>query len=231
MKQSEKNGKVITSTVFPVEREESSTYSMVNWKDPSQPIEVGEIVYHIVADSGKGTVAITYRSEMEYLFEGLTTEKAEVVVDTHTLRPISFQCEFQNRSQALNLEGSYKKDKVEVQYVQDGVKDKWVEKIPYRVLDNYESLMALRALDFENLSMDAFSLVNGLTLSVAEVECTLAERETVTTRIGSFDCFRVCLQVYDPLPFTQYHLYTVSPPHHLIKVIKGPLVFELKEFR
>ena len=229
MKQDINNRKVITASVFPIHGEETTIYSILNWKDSFQPIQVGELKYHIFFDQLKKTLIINYKAEMEYLFEGLTTEVAEVLVDVSSLRPIKINCKFENKSQTIHLTGIYKKNKVVINYTEDGIKDKWVERIPYYVLDNYELPIALRALDYNKLELDTFSLVNPLTLSLAEVECSLSDKEIITTQIGNFDCFRVRLQVFDPLPFTQYHLYSVNPPHTLVKLIKGPLIFELKK--
>ena len=103
-----------------------------------------------------------------------------------------------------------------------------MEKVPFQVLDNYQSLIARRALDFNGFGKDCFSLVNPMTLSLTEVECTCIDKELVLTSVGDFECYRICLQVYDPVPFTQYNLYSVDKPCHLIKVVKGPLVFELR---
>lgn len=220
--------KVISAGFFPLKAGETSTYSIFHWKDADLPIGLGVFQYSISFETEvKETFKIYYKSEIEYILEGVTTEKVEVLVDKHTLRPLYLTCNLDNISKSIRTVADYKKNKIVLTYWEDGVKDKWVDKIPYRVLDNYQALVVLCALDFENLKKDSFSVVNALSCSVVDVECTLSNIELITTPIGIIECYRICLQVFDPFPFTQYNLFSVKPPHRLIKVIKGPLVYEL----
>ncbi|MBW2603510.1 MAG: hypothetical protein JRE28_04230 [Deltaproteobacteria bacterium] len=206
------------------------TYAIIQWRENSQSVQVGEFGYTVEADpQNNHCYRLLFDSEMEYGFEGLTTEKVSVWMDADTLRPVSLTCRFESMDHVIEMTGEYKNKKVVIRYKEDGISDKWVERIPFQVLDNYQLLFVLRALDFDGMGMNCFSLVNAPTLSIAEVECTCIDREPIVTSIGEFECYRICLQVYDPVPFTQYLLYSLDPPHHLIKVVKGPLVFEVRE--
>lgn len=230
MKASRRQKQVISTSQLLITARERMTYAIIQWRENSQNIQVGEFRYTVGVDPRHNhRYRLLFDSEMEYGFEGLTTEKVSVWMDADTLRPVSLTCRFDSMDHVIEMAGEYKNKKVVIRYDEDGISDKWVEKVPFRVLDNYQLLFALRMLDFEGMGMNCFSLVNALTLSIAEVECTCIDQEPIITSIGEFGCYRICLQVYDPVPFTQYLLYSVDPPHHLIKVVKGPLVFEVRE--
>jgi len=228
MKTNRSRKQVFTAVDFPVKSDEKINYAIIQWRDNSQNAQVGEFEYNFGVDLNTNCYRLQFESEMEYGFEGLTTEKVDILMDVGTLRPVTLNCKFESMDHVVELTGEYKRKKVVIRYVEEGIKDKWVEKVSFQVLDNYQLPFALRALDFNALELDCFSLVNALTLSIAEVECTRTDQERVATQIGEFECFRISLQVYEPVPFTQYLLYAIDPPHHLIKAVKGPLVFELR---
>jgi hypothetical protein len=229
MKFKKRNKKGVTESNFKLGPTEQATYAILQWRDDAKHTEVGEFFYQIESPTDRpDTYRMVYNSEMEYHFEGLTTENVEVTMDATSLNPLSFNCCFKSMGHDIELNGVYKSNKVIVHYTEDGTRGKWTEKLPFQVLDNYQSLVALRSLDFKAMKQIFFSLVNALTLSIVEVDCSCLGQEIVKTEIDTYECYRICLQVYDPMPFTQYLLFSVQPPHHLIKVIKGPLVFQVR---
>lgn len=228
LKKKEKNKKVIDAAYSRNEDEKKFNYSIFLWMD-SEPIDIGEFYYQEVLDSNEeDKICISYQSEVDFLLEGTTKETVNLTYDRNTFRPLLLDCSFENINKKVELCAKYEKKKIIMDVWDDGIKNKWVDRIPYTVIDNYQSLIAMRHLNFDKFEGSSFSLVNALTFSISEVECMLSGVETVTTGIGDFECYRLCLEVYDPMPFTQYNLYSVEPPHQMIKVIKGPLVFELK---
>lgn len=215
---------------IPWRGEELLTYSIKLWADAPNPIRMGEFKYQLMWSKDSELLKIVYRSELEYVFEGLTTETVEVLIYKDTLRPHTLNCELNNMSKHIKLDARYEKRRVDMIYWEDGLKDRWAGRIPYRALDNYQVPMTLRCLDFENMTKENFSIVNTLTCSIAETECMFSGTEKIYSPVGFFDCYRVCCQVYDPYPFTQYFLFSIEEPHHLIKVIRGAVVYELSYF-
>jgi hypothetical protein len=221
--------RVINAEKFPVSTNELSKYSISLLKG-TRKIDLGNFEYSLKIDRNqKNILDIKYKSTIEYLLEGTTTENVALTVDSAVHRPLKLNCEFWNIQQNVVLSAEYKKKKVVMNAIENGCKDRWVERIPFQVLDNYQMFISLRALNYNESRTEKFSLVNCLTCSVTEIDCIHNGIERVKTNLGVFDCHRICLQLYKPVAFTQYNLYTVEKPHHLIKVIKGPIVYELSE--
>jgi hypothetical protein len=219
--------RVINAEKFPVSTNELSKYSVSLWKG-TRKIDLGNFIYSLeIGRNQKSILRIKYESTIEYLLEGTTTENVALTVDSAVHRPLKLDCEFWNVQQNVALSAEYKKKKVIVNYIENGCKDRWIGRIPYQVLDNYQMFISLRALNYNEPRTEKFSLVNCLTCSVTEIDCSHNGIEKVKTDLGVFDCYRICLQLYKPVAFTQYNLYTVEKPHHLIKVIKGAIVCEL----
>jgi hypothetical protein len=206
-------------------------YSIRLWSDSETPIEMGSFGYLVEPQKKSNIVRVEYKSELEYIFEGTTKESATVEYDRTTLRPIHLICRLESMSKIIQADAIYKKNKIEMSYWEDGLKDVWKEKIPFNVLDNYQTFAVLRTLDYKNRGKKTFCLVNALTCSVVDVECAVTGKETISSPLGNKECYRLCLQIYDPLPYTQYCHIQIDPPHAVVKAIKGQTVYQLENMQ
>jgi hypothetical protein len=162
---------------------------------------------------GRATLSIELQNGQTLLsqsFEGDTTDKSSVVVDSKTLKPLSAKREIAAKDDDTTITVDYSGGGA---LIREGDKQTGLT-VPEHAYDNDTSLFLWRTINFETGHEVTYTTIITNQRSRQKVDLFVSRRETVTVPAGEFTAWRVEIRTSNA---SQVAWYADTPAHQLIR--------------
>ena len=211
----------------PWKENEKTLYIVKQRNEEKDMEEIGSLTFVLSeVHEIEGMKIFNIQSETK-MFRVNFSEKTNLITNAKTFRPIFYNSSILAPTGQVIIKGEYLQSEVKVSILTLGTLQKHKLRFSGEIYDNVEIFHILRSLRLNNFQKNKFTIVNLNALAKTLAEIEFIGIETVEISLGSFECYRMKLNLPDFPNGKQFFLYNKYKPHFLIKNIKGPQIIEL----
>ncbi len=190
-------------------------------------VEIGSLIYTAESTQVDGKDAWRVRSYMALSVSGEMEQFTDVVAERDSFAPITGR----TRNSAMgDFRAAYKPGQVSLQTGRkEDAKLRTID-LETVAFDNEQALYLIRRMPLAEEYRGSFPIFTVMGGAVVECRITVVAKERVTVPAGTFDCYKVDLEVYSgETRALLHHLWFSADEHHyLVKYDAGTAVMELK---